>query len=79
MSTTDSLCPVCHFGRLKAQKITYTEVFEGEFIVIPNVAALVCDVCGEKVFDNDTLTRLSGLLGQERQDMRNILSRHSWP
>lgn len=79
MNADDPLCPICHFGRLRVSKITYTQVFEGQFIVIPNVSALVCDVCGEKVFDNDTLSRLSGLLGQDRQDMRRVSSRHSWP
>jgi len=78
MSTTDPLCPVCHVGRLETRRITYTQVFEGRFIVIPNVSALVCDVCGEKVFDHDTLTRLSGLLGQERQDTRDMTIHHFW-
>jgi YgiT-type zinc finger domain-containing protein len=73
------LCPVCHIGRLRAREITYTQVFEGQFIVIPNVSALVCDVCGEKVFDSKTLSRLSGLLGVERQSARNVRPRHSWP
>ncbi len=52
---------------------------EERFIVIPNVPTLVCDVCGEKVFDRETLSRLSGLLGQSRAHARNVSPRHSWP
>jgi YgiT-type zinc finger domain-containing protein len=78
MNADDPLCPVCHYGRLRVRKINYTQVFDGKFIVIPNVSALVCDVCGEKVFDHDMLSRLSGLLGQDRQDNLRVTSRPSW-
>ena len=78
MTHTDTICPACHLGKLKAHKVTYTQVFAGEFIVIPNVRALVCDVCGEKIFDRETLKRLSGLLGQDRRAMSGMTSRHSW-
>jgi YgiT-type zinc finger domain-containing protein len=79
MNIADLICPICHFGKLRTQKITYTQVFEGRFIVIPNASALVCDVCGEKVFDSEMLSRLSGLLGQERASAHDVRSRHSWP
>jgi YgiT-type zinc finger domain-containing protein len=78
MNSINPICPVCHLGKLKTQKITYTQVFEGQFIAIPNVLALVCDVCGEKVFDNEMLTRLSGLLGQDRRSTTILTSRHFW-
>lgn len=79
MNTDDPICPICHVGRLRTNRITYTQVFDGQFIVIPNVTALVCDVCGEKVFNHETLTRLSGLLGQDRQEARPAPWRQSWP
>ena len=79
MSLPGTFCPVCHIGRLQTQKIVYTQVFEGQFIVIPNVSALVCDVCGEKLFDDQVLRRLSGLLGSNRQATPHVPSRHSWP
>jgi YgiT-type zinc finger domain-containing protein len=69
MEMGDSICPVCHVGKLRERKVTYTQVYEGQFIVVPNVQALVCDVCGEKVFDNIVLGRLSGLLGMDRRSL----------
>jgi YgiT-type zinc finger domain-containing protein len=79
MNKRDPICPACHFGKLNTQTTTYTQVYHGQFIVIPNVPTLVCDVCGEKVFDRETLSRLSGLLGQSRAHTRNVSPRHSWP
>jgi YgiT-type zinc finger domain-containing protein len=76
MSEAESLCPVCHYGKLQACKTTYTQVYGERFIVVPNVSTLVCDVCGEKIFDHDTLLRLSGLLGVER---RVLYNGPSWP
>jgi YgiT-type zinc finger domain-containing protein len=66
-------------GKLRVRKTTYTQVFEGRFIVIPNVLTLICDFCGEKVFDNEMLRRLSGLLDQGRAITRNIAPPHSRP
>jgi len=77
MNTTEPMCPVCHIGKLRARKITYTQVFEGRLIAIPNVAALMCDLCGEKILDNEVLTRLSGLLGQNRKYVDAAGQRHS--
>ena len=79
MDMGDSICPVCHVGKLQERKITYTQVYEGQFIVIPNVEALVCDVCGEKVFDNIVLRRLNGLLGGDRQNLQKVWSGQSLP
>ena len=77
MNIEEPICPVCHFGKLSQNKITHTQIFEGQLIVIPNVPALVCDVCGETVLDNQILTRLSGLLGQDRQSPGTFTQRLS--
>jgi YgiT-type zinc finger domain-containing protein len=79
MDIGDSICPVCHVGKLRERAITYTQVYEGRFVVIPNVQALVCDVCGEKVFDNIVLGRLHGLLDIDRHGLHNASSGHSRP
>jgi hypothetical protein len=36
-------------------------------VVISNVQATVCDICGERVLDSGVLHHLSGLLAPERR------------
>jgi YgiT-type zinc finger domain-containing protein len=72
------MCPICHVGKLHERKTTFTQVFEGQVIVMPNVTALVCDVCGERTMDHDTMLSLSGLLGVERPNLANPTSWFSW-
>jgi YgiT-type zinc finger domain-containing protein len=79
MEMGDVICPVCHVGKLQERTVNYTQVYEGQFIVIPNVHALVCDVCGEKVLDHVVLGRLYGLLGVDRHNLHNASSSQSQP
>ena len=79
MKPSPLICPVCHVGKLQDRKVTHTQVFEGQLVVIPNVSALVCDVCGEKIIDDEVLSRLSGLLGQDRRSAYPNTQRHPWP
>ncbi|MBN1642640.1 MAG: YgiT-type zinc finger protein [Anaerolineae bacterium] len=61
------LCPNCHLGRLKTLKVTHAQAINGRLIVISNVPATVCDICGERTLDGDVLYRLSGLLTPDRR------------
>ena len=79
MNGVGMICPVCHFGKLQERRITHTQIYEGQFIAIPNALALVCDVCGERILDDEVLTCLSGLLGQDRRSAGMITQRRSWP
>ena len=63
MSDDQELCQTCHMGRLTVKMTTYTQVFDGHLVALHNVPALVCDMCGERVFDSQVLSRLAGLLG----------------
>jgi YgiT-type zinc finger domain-containing protein len=72
------MCPVCHVGKLREKKTTFTQVFDGQVIVMPNVSALVCDVCGERTMDPVTLLSLSGLLGLERPNLSNPTPKFPW-
>jgi YgiT-type zinc finger domain-containing protein len=68
-------CPICHVGKLQERRVTHSQVFEGQLVVINHVPAMVCDVCGERILDSDVLARLSGLLGTEQQDRRPLTPR----
>ena len=78
MNRSDSMCPMCHVGKLREKKTTFTQVFDGQVIVMPNVSALVCDVCGERTMDPNTLLSLSGLLGIERPNLINPPPERPW-
>ena len=78
MNALETMCPICHVGKLREKKTTFTQVFDGQVIVMPNVSALVCDVCGERTMDHNTLLSLSGLLGIERRNLTNSTPWFSW-
>jgi YgiT-type zinc finger domain-containing protein len=62
IETNTPLCPNCHLGRLRTRTVTHAQAINGRLIVISNVPATICDICGERVLDGDILYRLSGLL-----------------
>lgn len=52
-------CPACNSGALQEQLIE-TCMRRGErTVILRNVPALVCDVCGERVFSQDVAERLA--------------------
>ena len=75
MSDNPQLCQICHMGKLTVKATTYTQVFDGHLVALHNVPALVCDVCGEQVFDSQVLSRLAGLLGMSNQPFRTVHGR----
>lgn len=75
MSDNTQICQTCHMGRLTVKATTYTQVFDGHLVALHNVPALVCDVCGEQVFDSQVLSRLAGLLGMSNQPSRAVHGR----
>ena len=62
---TRQFCQVCHVGSLHPHHATYARWHDGQFIIIPNVPAWQCDVCGDTFYDPQALTRLTLLLGPE--------------
>jgi YgiT-type zinc finger domain-containing protein len=59
-------CPVCHIGSIRERRVTYTQMHEGQLVVIQGVPALVCGFCGEKWFDTDVMDGLQRLLRSDR-------------
>lgn len=60
-------CEVCHLGMLQTKNATYTGWHHGSFVMLPNVDATLCDVCGDFTYDPATVTRIEMLLGSKRQ------------
>ncbi len=60
-----SLCPNCHLGTLRETNTTYLRALGNDLVTVPNVLTWVCDVCGERSYDQDTISRIEALLGPE--------------
>lgn len=59
-------CPICHVGVLHLRRVTYTSWLQRQLVLLPNVAVLACDVCGESAYDPEIVGWVSMLLGIER-------------
>ncbi len=69
-------CPICHIGSMRKRQVTYTQMHEGQLVVIQRVPALVCDFCGEKWFDTKTVDGLQQLLWSESGSLERLAGRH---
>lgn len=56
------ICPICNGGRLQKRPMAYIEWYGKDLLVIDRMPALICDVCGEQVYDRDALENLQRLL-----------------
>ncbi|KXK22480.1 MAG: hypothetical protein UZ15_CFX003001051 [Chloroflexi bacterium OLB15] len=64
MQQNDALtCPHCLVGLMKPGTATFTNVLFGLFISVPEMDAVICDVCGAREFSNDALSGLEALTG----------------
>lgn len=66
-------CNVCH-GELKQQVTTYTQWYEGQFIVIENVPAWVCGRCGETYYDPNVVEQIQSLIWSGTAPVRTIMT-----
>lgn len=52
--------------------VTYTQEFDGRFIVIEHVPARVCRETGEQLFSPETVNRLQAIIGSRGKPARVI-------
>ena len=57
-----NVCQTCHTGRLHIRSIAYLEWHGKTLLVVDRMPAIVCDVCGERVYDHNALEHLQRLL-----------------
>jgi YgiT-type zinc finger domain-containing protein len=55
-------CEECRVGRYCEGLAPFTAWFESQMVVVPDVPALVCDACGDIVYDPDFVRHLQLLL-----------------
>lgn len=64
-------CDVCQ-GKMTWQLISYFQFFEGQFIIVENVPAWVCEQCGEVFYEPDTVEKLQQLIWSRPTPQRTI-------
>lgn len=68
---TRSTCPRCQIGLMRATQLPYTVIENGKLVSVPEMAARVCDVCGNRDFDRESVKRLYLMLGAARRRRRD--------
>ena len=56
-------CLTCHIGTLQRKLAPYAGWHGDNFVVIPALPAWLCDVCGERMYDQAALDTLLSLIG----------------
>jgi len=64
MDGASHTCSVCRIGTLRRRQGTYAAWRGDQFVVVPSTPVWMCDVCGERLYDQDALDQLSLLIGQ---------------
>lgn len=70
-------CLNCRLGTLKLGSATYTQWLGSQLVLVPNVLAWQCDVCGDFAYDDETLTRVELLLGSQIERRKPATDRQS--
>ncbi len=64
-------CDLCK-GRVEKKLISYTLFYEGHWIIVENVAARVCQQCGEKLFEPEVVERLQKVVWNKQTPHKKI-------
>jgi YgiT-type zinc finger domain-containing protein len=70
------VCPSCHIGYIRTQRISHVAWHEGQLIVIPNIQADICDFCGEVNVEDDQVWRLDQLLRYGKDSSQIVPKTH---
>ena len=57
-----NICPSCHMGRLEKRIMAYLQWHDDNLLIANHMPALVCDICGERIYDHDAVESLQQLL-----------------
>lgn len=65
-------CPVCKNGQMEKAKIDYQAKINDEFVVVKNVEANVCDICGEEFLDYSTIKKIEEMINNSKKPVEHI-------
>ena len=66
MNTCNDLCPVCHGGRKQAGRTTFTVDLGFGVVVVRDVPAQVCNLCGTDWLEDSVAEKLEQIVEQAR-------------
>lgn len=62
------ICSSCRVGRLRQRSMAYVEWYGKNLLVVDRMPVQVCDVCGERAYDDDAMESLQRLLWANMPD-----------
>lgn len=72
-------CRECSAGQMRMQKVTYYTWLMDELITVADFPAWVCDVCGRREYDQQSINQLTLILspnaGQSTKRRRTVRKR----
>jgi YgiT-type zinc finger domain-containing protein len=66
MTLSNTLCPVCHGGRKQPGRTTFTVELGFGVVVVRDVPAQVCDLCGTDWLEDPVAEKLEQIVEQAR-------------
>ena len=69
-----NICPSCRIGRLGKRSMVYIEWYGENLLVTNRMPAHVCDVCGERIYDDEAIENLQRLIWSKPLKAPSILS-----
>ncbi len=57
-----NICPICRVGRLTKRSMAYVEWHHGNLLVVDRMPVQLCDMCGERDYDDAAIENLQQLL-----------------
>ncbi len=57
-----NVCTSCHIGRMQKRNIVYLQWHDNGLLIANRMPAVVCDTCGEHMYDHVAVEHLQRLL-----------------
>jgi YgiT-type zinc finger domain-containing protein len=73
------VCPNCFIGTLHRKQAAYAAWHGDHFVLMPNSSIWVCDVCGERTYDDSVFETLLPLVGPPTPETSNAARDDAFP
>ncbi len=63
------MCSICK-GDAVEKLVTYSQFVDGQFVIVENVPALVCEQCGERLYAPEVVEQLQERIWSKKNPVR---------